>query len=287
VTQTTAPFSHSTLGRTGRLVFRLGLGSSYGLGTAGVEEAVERGVTYLYWGSSRRPSFGRGITRACAGNRRDRVTVVVQSYTRLAALLRPSLEGALRSLKLDHADVLLLGWWNQPPSRRLVDAATALRDAGRVRHLALSTHHRPLLPGLAAGPFDVFHVRYNAAHRGAEPEVLDALPADRSLRPGLVTFTTTRWKTLLQPVPGHDGPPLTAAECYRFALSHPQVDVVMSGPADVAQLREALDAVERGPLGTEEMERIRSWGDALHARGDRLGFLRGFLNNWRASRRAS
>ena len=85
------------LGRTGLRVSRLGLGSSYGLAGKDVERAVERGVTYLYWGSRRRDDFGDGIRR-CARRDRDRLCVVVQSYSRSALALGPSLEVALRRL---------------------------------------------------------------------------------------------------------------------------------------------------------------------------------------------
>ncbi|HTM18974.1 MAG TPA: hypothetical protein VL172_00645, partial [Kofleriaceae bacterium] len=130
------------LGRTGLQVGRIGLGSSYGIGGADVERAFERGINYLYWGTRRTGGFGRAI-RDLARRHREQMVVVVQSYTRAGMTLRPSVELALRRLDLDHADILLLGWWNAPPPDRIVDAALALREAGRVRHLMISCHHRP------------------------------------------------------------------------------------------------------------------------------------------------
>jgi len=267
---TTSPVAVGVpLGRTGLPVSRLGLGASYGLGQAGVLRAVERGVNYLYWGSMRRPSFGRGV-REAARRDRERLVIVIQSYTRLAALLGPSLRLALRRLGIEYADVLLLGWWNREPSRRIVDAGRALVQRGLVRHLGVSTHERPLAPVLAreAGPYGVLHVRYNAAHRGAERDIFPFLPAPPG-GPGIVAFTATRWGTLLSRPRGvpPDVPWPTATDCYRFCLTDPHVHVVLAGPANEGELEGALLALDKGPLDPDELARVRRAGDAVYGRG--------------------
>ncbi|MGH7296006.1 MAG: hypothetical protein ACRELB_13780, partial [Polyangiaceae bacterium] len=268
-------FRTAILGRTGRRVGRLGIAASYGLGGAGVEAAIDSGVSYIYWGSLRKREFGRGVRAAIARGRRDDLTIVVQSYSRLGSLVRPSLECALRALGIDHADVLLLGWWNRRPPARILDAALRCKERGLVRHLALSTHHRPLAGALADdSPFEVLHVRYNACHRGAEREVFTSLPAARDpagtpRAAGIVAFTATRWGTLLAPPP--DAPPdlpvPRAGDCYRFVLSNPAVDVCMTGLADEAQLRHALAALEKGPMTEEELTWMRHFGDVLYRGG--------------------
>ena len=50
-------------GQTGLRVCRLGIGSSFIRDPAIIEEAVDQGVNYLYWGSIRRPAFGRAAGR--------------------------------------------------------------------------------------------------------------------------------------------------------------------------------------------------------------------------------
>jgi aryl-alcohol dehydrogenase-like predicted oxidoreductase len=150
-----------------------------------VEQAFDHGVNYFYWGSLRRNSFGDGL-RALAP-RRDRFLLVTQSYSRMASLIGPSLERALRALRFDYTDALLLGLWNGAPPPRILDACRKLRERGLVRYLAVSTHNRPLIARLAADPqFDIFHVRYNAVHRGAEREVFSQMPAQNPPGIGLV-----------------------------------------------------------------------------------------------------
>ena len=259
-----------SLGQTGLRVSRLGIGSSSVGSERFIEEAVEQGINYLYWGSIRRPAFGRAL-RNLAKRNRPGVVLTVQSYSRVAALLAPSVEIALRRAGVEYFDFLLLGMWNQPPRPALVDAALRLRAQGKVRHLMLSTHNRPSLQGhfreFEAGrsPFDVFMLRYNAVHRGGERDAFPHLPAEHP--PGLIAYTATRWGHLLDPAkmpPGESPPP--ARDCYRFALSHPAVSLVLCGPANREQMQEAIRALDAGPLTQEELARMRRIGDHIYGR---------------------
>jgi len=258
------------LGRTGREVFRLGVSASYGLGGADLERAVEEhGVDYLYWGSMRTRAFGLGLRALCARGLRDRLFVVIQSYSRLGSFVAPSLRRALRWLGIERADLLLLGYWNKQVPPRIVDAAIACRERGLTAHVGVSTHERPEVPGFAAAgsPFDVIHFRYNAANRGAERDLFPRLPLPP--RAGLVAFTTTRWGQLLRRPRGapEDLPIPSAGDCYRFALTNPYVDAVVTGPADAAQVAEAAAAIARGPMDPDELEWMRQVGDLAYAQG--------------------
>jgi aryl-alcohol dehydrogenase-like predicted oxidoreductase len=250
------------LGRTGLSVVPLGIAASYGVSDADVERGIERGLNYLYWGSQRRPGFGQAVKRAAARRRED-LAIVVQSYTRAAMLMRPSLERALRALGTDYADVLLLGWWNDVPPERILDAATRLREAGKVKTVMISCHHRPSFERIARHPaVGAIMLRYNAAHPGAEKDVFPLLPVPR---PGVVAYTATRWGQLLNPRLVPQGEPTPrASDCYRFALSNPNVDLVLCGPKNGAELDEAMAALDRGPLDASEMAWMRRVGAAVH-----------------------
>jgi aryl-alcohol dehydrogenase-like predicted oxidoreductase len=251
------------LGQTGLEAGRLGMAASYGVPTRAVEQAFERGVNYLYWGTFRRGPFGQALRNLKP--QRDRMVLVLQSYSRIAALMKPSVEIALRKLGFEYADVLLLGLWNHKPPLRILDASRRLRERGLIRNIAISTHHRPLGSSLSADPdIGIVHVRYNAVHTGAEREVFPLLAANAN-RPGMVAFTATSWRQLLDPkrVPPGERVP-TATDCYRFVLSNPAVDVCMTGPANEAHAAEAMRAAELGPMSAEELAWMRRVGDFIH-----------------------
>ncbi len=265
-------FRQSVLGRTGLTVGRLGVADSYGAPATAFEEAFERGCNYFYWGSGRkRANMRQAVRNLVQQGQRDNLVVALHSYARLGILTAPLMARTLKSMRLEYADVLMLGWHNRPPSTMLMDRALALKEKGLFRFIGMSGHNRGLFPRMALKHFfDVFHIRYNAAHRGAEQEAFPSLLGED--RPGIVTYTATRWGQLLNPKKMEPGTvPATAAECYRFVLSNPMVDVCLCGPADIGQMREALSALDRGPLSTAETERMRAIGDYVH--GHAKGFF--------------
>jgi predicted aldo/keto reductase-like oxidoreductase len=144
-----------------------------------------------------------------------------------------------------------------------------LKEEGLIRFIGISSHNRRLFPVLAEqGEIDVFHLRYNAVNRGAEEDVFPHLPVQD--RPGIVSFTATRWGRLLNQKkmpPGEKAP--TARDCYRFVLSNPHIDICMMGARTGEQMRENLKVLDDGPLSEAEMVHMRKIGDYLYKGGRR------------------
>lgn len=257
-------FSHRVaLGRTGLMVSRLGIGSSYGVSEKACRKAFDEGVNYFFWGSVRTREMGIAI-RDIARGRREELIVVLECYARHPALIRRSVEKGLRSLQIDQADVLLLGWYDKFPSPGALAAVGDLKERGRFRFLGISAHHRPLFQNyIQNGRYDVFQVRYNAAHRGAEKDIFPYLPEERE--PGIVSFTNTRWGDLLKAknMPPGFSPP-SAPDCYRFVLSNPHVHVAICGPKNDEEMETALTVLRAGPMVEEELQSMRRIGDHVH-----------------------
>ena len=264
-------YKQRILGRTGLRVGRLGMAASYGAPAEAFEEAFEKGCNYFYLGGGRRKAgMKQAIRNICGRGQRDKLVIAIQSYARSGHLMEWILKIRLQSMGLERADILVLGWHNRRPSPGLVRRALALKAKGLCRYIAMSGHQRRLFSQMDAdGQFGLFHVRYNAAHRGAEEEIFAHL--QNHGRPGIVSYTATRWGQLLNPkkMPAGDSVP-APSDCYRFAMSNSAVDVCMCGPKNIDEMRAALSALDLGPLNTDDMKRMKRIGDYVRSTNRRF-----------------
>ncbi|MBU0513434.1 MAG: aldo/keto reductase [Proteobacteria bacterium] len=257
---------HVPLGQTGLMVSRLGIASGFGVPAASIEKAFhEHDLNYFFLSFPKRSQI-----KIALGNLLPRYrdkTVIVLPYGSMAKgfFLRRSIEGWLRRLNLDTVDVVLLQDVRKP-SQRLFDRALKLKEEGKARFIGMSSHERPFIGRIARGeldlPLDLFYVRYNVVHRGAEEDIFPHLPQDNG--PGIVVFTATCWRKPLKVknMPAGEAP-LTAADCYRFVLSNPNVNVCVTGPSSAHQMEENLAALAGGLLSDEEMARVKRIGDHI------------------------
>jgi aryl-alcohol dehydrogenase-like predicted oxidoreductase len=243
-------------------VHRLGLSGSFGLEEGAAREALER-LQFVFW-SPRMKGLTSALRDALA---RDRERYAVSAGPLLGwfpGAVRRAAEGALRTLRTDYLDVFQLYWLGKMSAftGAVQEELVRLREEGKVRALGTSIHDRPRAGRLAEDSIlDLLMIRYNAAHPGAERDVFPRLARRH---PAVVAYTATSWRKLLSAPRGWKGRVATAGDCYRFCLSAPEVDVVLTGPRTVAELRENLAAVERGPLSAEETEWMRALGRAVH-----------------------
>jgi aryl-alcohol dehydrogenase-like predicted oxidoreductase len=254
-------------GKTGLMVSRIGLASGYGVPSAAIEKAFhEYGINYLYIS----PILNlRKIIRAVrnlAPDHRDELYIVLARPIFKQFRMENYVERWLKKLRLEWID-LLFQEVGKPPSQQFVDRVERLKDSGKVRFLGISSHKRPHLGKIARGevkaPVDFFHVRYNAVHTGAERDVFPHLRRENS--PGITVYTATCWRKLLKPKllpPGER--PLDPVDCYRFVLSHTDVDVCLTGPSNAEQMANNFKALDAGPLDEEEMVRIRRIGEYIY-----------------------
>jgi aryl-alcohol dehydrogenase-like predicted oxidoreductase len=258
----TDDFACREVPRLGRRLCRIGLTGSFGLDESGCREALER-IQYAFWS----PRM-KGLTSALRGVlARDRERYAVSAGPLLGyfpGALRRAAETALRTLGIEYLDVFQLYWLGRMSAFTggVQEELMKLRDEGKIRAAGASIHDRKRAGRLAEDSIlDLLMIRYNAAHTGAEQEIFPYLARRR---PAVVAYTATAWRRLLRAPRGWKGKVATAGDCYRFCLTNPHVDVVLTGPRSVSELRENLAALEKGPLSGEEMAFLREFGKAVH-----------------------
>ena len=269
-------FLHTTLGRTGQQVCRLGLSGSYWPGETALRAGIEAGLNYLFWFYWDRQMTR--VLREVLPGRREQFVVATGVSNLGTFLVRKGLETCLRKLRVDHIDVFHLFWVSAGGlGPRMIDLLHQFKEEGKIKSVAISTHARRYAQELIRqGVLDVVMMRYNAAHRGAEVDIFPSLPLSQ---PGVVSYTATRWGKLLRAPRGWpaSGRVPTARECYRFALSNPHVHVCLTAPRSHEELKDNLTALEQGPLSAEDMEFMRSFGDAVRTQS---GFLERIFNRF-------
>ena len=137
-------FLHTTLGRTGLAVHRVGLSATYRPGKETVRRAIEEGLNYFF-------CFGvdtqmTKVLRVEMKGRREKFVVATGAYNLLFGHpnIERTLEKRLKQLGTDYIDVFMfLGVTKEkhfPPG--LIEKFHRLKDTGKVRFVGLSTHAR-------------------------------------------------------------------------------------------------------------------------------------------------
>jgi aryl-alcohol dehydrogenase-like predicted oxidoreductase len=261
-------FDSTTFGQNRQPVHRLGFSATYRPGLDIVRQAIDEGINYFFcYGFD---SQTVRTLREAFRTQRERLIVATGAYNLLITHtdIRRTLEKRLHQLGTDYIDVFQFLGVTQPKHLppAIVEELARLREEGKVRAIGMSCHHRPFAGEVAAnGTLDMLMIRYNAAHRGAEQDIFPYLEAHH---PFLVSYTATRWRQLTMRPRGY---PKTeripdAGLCYRFVLSHPNVDVCLMAPSNRKHFEANMAAVRQGPLPEDEMEFMRRFGDIVHER---------------------
>ncbi len=262
------PSSVTTVPRLGRRVSKLGLALNFGIDPHGVETAFERGINYVFYTRFRTAKILPVLRSALSRNRERVVVASGPTFGFFRGGVRRGAENLLRKLGVEYIDVYQLYWLGKTSALTggVSEELLKLKEEGKIRAIGVSIHDRERAGLLAKDSiFDLLMIRYNAAHPGAERDIFPHLaPREDPKRRAILAYTATDWRKLLKGKSGWDGRPMTAGECYRFCLSNPCVDVVLSGPKTEAELVENLEAVEKGPLSADELEWMRRFGKIVH-----------------------
>jgi uncharacterized protein len=264
----TGQLPRTTLGRTGLEVTCLGIGGAYCPTVEGYQAALACGVDYIDTARSYRDGADEEVIGRAIRGRRHELVIATKTVQRTASAARVELESSLRALGTDYVDVYQLHHLNTPPERDqalgpggALEAVRQARAEGLVRYIGVTGHDWvQVQQAVDTGRFDTVLCWYNSGMK--EPEAT-VFPAARRHGAGVVIMSAGRNDRLFAPP---DAP--AAAQFYRYALTHPAVDVVLLGLRNLALFSQVAAAVsERTCLGVEEMQGLEAYAAPLRAAG--------------------
>jgi aryl-alcohol dehydrogenase-like predicted oxidoreductase len=214
--------------------------------------------------------------KGLAREQRDKVILASGSGARTPGGLRAVRRKILAALEAEVLDVFFAEYIHPGDDIATVFAPGGVLDElqrwkaeGAIRYVGATAHDRKLARLLAEDArVNVLMHRFNMAHRKAESEVF---PMALNAHTTVLAFTATRWGTLLKPHPQWSGRVPTAADCYRFCLAQPAVEVVLSAPKTVAELDENTRSMTFPPMNGAELEQWQRFGDLVYKDGGGQG----------------
>lgn len=220
-------------------ISRMGLSGHYRLPESGFAHALDAGINVTFW----EPNYDTmtRFFRSLPTERRNRVHVIAGSFAADARSIRSDVERTLKNLRLDSLTLFMLFWvrsW-QRITNEIRDELAAMHEEGKIRMHGLSTHNRQLAVKAIEDGWNPVMVRHSIAHRGAEETIF---PVAKEHMASLITFNNTCYGRLLLPVGDSTAP--TAAECYRYTLSHDAVSCCLTAPSTIEQLKHNVTAFD-------------------------------------------
>jgi aryl-alcohol dehydrogenase-like predicted oxidoreductase len=198
--------------------------------------------------------------------------------------IRAGVEQSLRRMKTDHLDLVQ---FHRSLTRRefeehgALEAALALKQAGKVRFLGVSGTLPNLVEQIEMGVFDAFQIPYSALQREHEEVIARAAAAGAGIiiRGGVARGAPSDWQRRYYMLPG-----ATMRERWeqarldellhgmsrleftlRFTLSNPDLDTTIVGTRDAGHLRENIAAALKGPLPDDLVREAKQRLDAASA----------------------
>lgn len=236
-----------------------------------IARAFGRGINYFFFYSPAHADFIHAL-RPLLDRHREAVVVATGSGARKRSSLRATRKKILTLLGAETVDIFFAEYIHPGDDPAAIfgdggvlDELTAWKAEGRIRYVGATAHDRPLARQLAVDPrVDVLMHRFNMAHRKAATEVF---PAAIEAETPVVAFTATRWGSLVEPRDGWPGESPTAADCYHYCLAQPAVQIVLTAPKSLAELRENLMVLDSPAMSDDQRVQWERFGDLIYGRG--------------------
>ena len=259
---------HTTLGRTGLVVTRLGTGGAYCETADGYRAALDCGVNYMDTARAYRDGDDERVIGNAIQGRRHELILATKTQQRDAKGARQDLETSLRLLGTDYIDIYQLHHLNTEEERNralaadgALEAVQKAQEEGLIRFIGVTGHDwEQIGRAVATGFFDTVLCWYNCAMK--EPETA-VFPEAHKHNTGVVIMNASRNDKLFS---GEGAP--AEEQFYRYVLSHESVGLTIMGLRNVPRFGRIASALsDRHTLAPEEKAEIETYGARMRADG--------------------
>jgi aryl-alcohol dehydrogenase-like predicted oxidoreductase len=206
-------------------------------------------------------------------------------HVHTAENIRAGVEQSLRRMKTDYLDLVQFHrslTRSEFEEHGALEAALALKKAGKVRFIGVSGTLPNLVEQIEMGVFDAFQIPYSALQRDHEEVISRATAAGAGIiiRGGVARGAPTDWQRRYYMLPG-----ATMRELWekarlddllkgmsrleftlRFTLSNPDLDTTIVGTRDAGHLRDNIAAALKGPLPEDILREAKQRLDEARSR---------------------
>lgn len=200
--------------------------------------------------------------------------------------IRVGVEQSLRRTKTDYLDLVQFHrslTRTEFEERGALEAALALKRAGKVRFIGVSGTLPNLVEQIEMGAFDAFQIPYSALQRDHEGVISKAAVAGAGIiiRGGVARGAPSDWQRRYYMLPGDTMRDLWERArlddllngmsrlefTLRFTLSNADLDTTIVGTRDPDHLRENIAAALKGPLPEDVLREAKHRLDKAGSRG--------------------
>lgn len=246
----------------------LGLAGNPDMETGCVSEALHVGINAFFFYNLSFETLVQEIKKT-ALEHRSSMFIATGTEDRDVGGVQAYFNEVQKALQVDTVDAFFAEYVAPGDSlddvQRVLEEVQRWKNDGKVRYVGASVHDRSLaLKLLDGGYVDVLMHRYNMAHRKSEDEVL---PLALKLGIPVISFTNTRWGSLLKGHAKWQGPVPSASDCYRFVLRHPAVKLAWTAPTKVSELLANMTCIDGARMTGEEVAQWKHYGDLVYGDG--------------------
>jgi aryl-alcohol dehydrogenase-like predicted oxidoreductase len=249
---------HRVLGKTGLKVTTVGFGCMITSDPSVITRGLEMGINYFDTARGYQNGNNERMVGAALKGHRDSIILSSKSHAKTAAEATAELETSLKELGTDHLDIWYIHAKDKPEQvpDELVGAWVKAKQAGKIRHIGLSTHAPNEMVDriLEIGKIEVVLATYNFTMGGTRDATFERI---HKAGLGLVAM-----KVMAGGQKGRDAKqpqmqrPMAGLAALKWAIRKPYFATAIPSMTDLEQLDMNFQAMT-GTMGPDD-ERILS-----------------------------